>query len=47
KPLCSVAFRHIVRGSGRLNGSKDRCEDNHVSLREQDIHFLPRIPSKL
>ncbi|GBM18839.1 hypothetical protein AVEN_203114-1 [Araneus ventricosus] len=32
KPLCSVAFGHIARGSGRLNGSRDRCEVNHVSL---------------
>ncbi|GBN95331.1 hypothetical protein AVEN_257525-1, partial [Araneus ventricosus] len=34
KALCSVAFGHIARGSGRLNGSKDRCEVIHVFLRE-------------
>ncbi|GBO23065.1 hypothetical protein AVEN_169001-1 [Araneus ventricosus] len=44
KPLCPVSFGHIARGSGQLNGSKDRCEDNHVSLLE---HFLPRIPIQL
>ncbi|GBN12827.1 hypothetical protein AVEN_215691-1 [Araneus ventricosus] len=47
KPLCSVAFGHIARGSGRLNGNKDRCEINHVSLREHGLHFLPRIPIQL
>ncbi|GBO19840.1 hypothetical protein AVEN_66897-1 [Araneus ventricosus] len=44
KPLCSVAFGHIVRESGQLNGSKGRCEDNHVSLREHGMIFLPPIP---
>ncbi|GBM13810.1 hypothetical protein AVEN_129472-1 [Araneus ventricosus] len=44
KPLCSVPFGHIARRSGQLNGSKDRCEANHVSLREHGMHFLPRIP---
>ncbi|GBN09914.1 hypothetical protein AVEN_75780-1 [Araneus ventricosus] len=34
KPLCSVSYRHNARGSGQLNGRKDRCEVNHVSLRE-------------
>ncbi|GBM69846.1 hypothetical protein AVEN_198549-1 [Araneus ventricosus] len=34
KPLCSVSYGHIARGPGQLNGSKDRCEVNHVSLRE-------------
>ncbi|GBM74606.1 hypothetical protein AVEN_241035-1, partial [Araneus ventricosus] len=33
KPLCSDAFGHIARLSGQLNGSMDRCEVNHVSLR--------------
>ncbi|GBM53565.1 hypothetical protein AVEN_580-1 [Araneus ventricosus] len=47
KPLCSVAFGHIARGSGHLNGSKDRCEVNHVALREHGMHFLPRIPIQL
>ncbi|GBM25979.1 hypothetical protein AVEN_223114-1 [Araneus ventricosus] len=47
KPLCSVAFGPIARGSGRLNGSKDRCEVDHVSLREYRMHFLPRIPIQL
>ncbi|GBO10420.1 hypothetical protein AVEN_118449-1 [Araneus ventricosus] len=42
KPLHSVAFGHIARGSGRLTESKDRCEVNQVSLREQGIHFLKR-----
>ncbi|GBO45225.1 hypothetical protein AVEN_233146-1, partial [Araneus ventricosus] len=28
KPLCSVSYEHIARGSGQLNGSKDRCEVN-------------------
>ncbi|GBM10139.1 hypothetical protein AVEN_258744-1 [Araneus ventricosus] len=34
-------------GSGQLNGSKDRCEVNHVSLREHGKHFLPHIPIQL
>ncbi|GBN68104.1 hypothetical protein AVEN_116123-1 [Araneus ventricosus] len=44
KPPCSVSYGHIARGSGQLNGSKDRCEVNHVSLQEQGMHFLQRIP---
>ncbi|GBM26858.1 hypothetical protein AVEN_266292-1 [Araneus ventricosus] len=47
KPLCSVAFGHIARGSGRLKGSKDRCEVIHASLREHCMHFFPRIPIQL
>ncbi|GBO39583.1 hypothetical protein AVEN_199720-1 [Araneus ventricosus] len=47
KPLCPVVFGHIARGSGQLNGIKDRCEVNHVSLREHYMHFLPRIPIQL
>ncbi|GBN10802.1 hypothetical protein AVEN_239878-1 [Araneus ventricosus] len=47
KPLCSVSYGHIARGSGQLNGSKDRCEVNHVSLQEHGMHFLPRIPIQL
>ncbi|GBM12376.1 hypothetical protein AVEN_211562-1 [Araneus ventricosus] len=47
KPLYSVAFGPIARGSGRLNGSKDRCEVNHVSLREHGLHFLLYIPIQL
>ncbi|GBM08234.1 hypothetical protein AVEN_82924-1 [Araneus ventricosus] len=47
KPLCSVAFGHIARGSGQLNGSKDRWEVNHVSLRDHGMHFLPCIPIQL
>ncbi|GBM99131.1 hypothetical protein AVEN_124958-1 [Araneus ventricosus] len=43
KPLCSVAFGHIARRLGQLNGSKDRCEVNHVCLREHGMHFLPGI----
>ncbi|GBO29740.1 hypothetical protein AVEN_243069-1 [Araneus ventricosus] len=35
--LCSVDFGHIARGSGRLNGSKDRCEVNPVVLREHAV----------
>ncbi|GBM08140.1 hypothetical protein AVEN_214471-1 [Araneus ventricosus] len=47
KPLCSVAFGHIARGSGLFNGSKNRYEVIHVSLREHGMHFLPRIPIQL
>ncbi|GBO06788.1 hypothetical protein AVEN_255989-1 [Araneus ventricosus] len=49
KPLCSVAFGHIARGSGRLTevGSKNRCEVIYVSLWEHGIDFLPRIPIQL
>ncbi|GBO12840.1 hypothetical protein AVEN_17089-1 [Araneus ventricosus] len=47
KPLCSVPYGHIARGSRQLNGRKDRCEVNHVSLREHCKHFLPRIPIQL
>ncbi|GBN69073.1 hypothetical protein AVEN_267555-1, partial [Araneus ventricosus] len=47
KPLCCVSFGHIVRGSEQLNRSKNRCEVNHVSLREHDTHFLPSIPIQL
>ncbi|GBN11053.1 hypothetical protein AVEN_22841-1 [Araneus ventricosus] len=47
KPLCFVAFGHIARGSGQLNGTKDRCEVNLVSLWEHDMHFLPHIPIQL
>ncbi|GBN54716.1 hypothetical protein AVEN_39515-1, partial [Araneus ventricosus] len=32
KPLCSVPFGHIARGSGQLNGSKGKCEVNHVPM---------------
>ncbi|GBO18551.1 hypothetical protein AVEN_86671-1 [Araneus ventricosus] len=46
-PLCSVPFGHIACGSGRLNGSKDRSEVNHVSLWEHGMHFLPSIPIQL
>ncbi|GBN17876.1 hypothetical protein AVEN_57611-1 [Araneus ventricosus] len=35
KPLCSVSYGHIARGTERLKGNKDRCGVNHVSLREQ------------
>ncbi|GBN29250.1 hypothetical protein AVEN_76633-1 [Araneus ventricosus] len=45
KPLCSVAVGHIARGSGQLNGSEDRCEVIHISVREHG--FLPRIPIQL
>ncbi|GBN62211.1 hypothetical protein AVEN_79153-1 [Araneus ventricosus] len=44
KILCCVAFGHRVRFIGQLNGSKDSCEVNHVSLREYGMHFHPRIP---
>ncbi|GBL89817.1 hypothetical protein AVEN_179594-1 [Araneus ventricosus] len=47
KPLFSVAFGHNARASGQLNGSKDRCEVNHVSLRENGMNFLPCIPIQL
>ncbi|GBN10044.1 hypothetical protein AVEN_22526-1 [Araneus ventricosus] len=47
KPLCSASFGHIARGSGQLNGSKDRCEVSHVSLRKHGMHFLTRIPIQL
>ncbi|GBO22468.1 hypothetical protein AVEN_67191-1 [Araneus ventricosus] len=47
RPLCSLAFGRIARGSGRLNGSKDGCEFVHVSLREHGNHFLPSIPIQL
>ncbi|GBO00890.1 hypothetical protein AVEN_162730-1 [Araneus ventricosus] len=47
KPLCSVSFGHFTLGSGQLNVSKNRCEINHVSLREHDMDFLPRIPIQL
>ncbi|GBO35586.1 hypothetical protein AVEN_52953-1 [Araneus ventricosus] len=47
KPLCFAAFGHNARGSGQLNGSNDRCEVNHVSLREHGLHSLPRIPIQM
>ncbi|GBN00393.1 hypothetical protein AVEN_16863-1 [Araneus ventricosus] len=49
KSLCSVSYAResIPRGSGQLNGSEDRCEVNHVSLREHGMHFLPCIPIQL
>ncbi|GBM44463.1 hypothetical protein AVEN_184678-1 [Araneus ventricosus] len=47
KPLCSVAFGHIARGTRRLKGSKDRSEVNHVSLRQHSMDFLPRIPIQM
>ncbi|GBO02433.1 hypothetical protein AVEN_16330-1 [Araneus ventricosus] len=47
KPLSSVAFGRIVRGSGQLNGSKDRCEVNHVSMRKHGMNFLQRIPIQM
>ncbi|GBM93366.1 hypothetical protein AVEN_164083-1 [Araneus ventricosus] len=47
KYMCSAAFGHNARGPGQLNGSKDRSEVNHVSLREHGLHFLPRIPIQM
>ncbi|GBM54164.1 hypothetical protein AVEN_230406-1 [Araneus ventricosus] len=43
KPLCSVPFGHIARGSGQLNGSKGRCEVNHVYLSTvcTSLHLYP------
>ncbi|GBL88943.1 hypothetical protein AVEN_148747-1 [Araneus ventricosus] len=43
KPLCSVPNGHKARTSGQINGSKDRCEVNNISLEEHGMHFLPRI----
>ncbi|GBN53711.1 hypothetical protein AVEN_19267-1 [Araneus ventricosus] len=31
----------MALGSGQFNGSKDRCEVNHGSIREHGLHFLP------
>ncbi|GBM85975.1 hypothetical protein AVEN_43521-1 [Araneus ventricosus] len=47
KPLCSVPLGHIAQGSGQLNGSKDRCEVNHVCILKHSMLFLPRIPIHL
>ncbi|GBO00009.1 hypothetical protein AVEN_263804-1 [Araneus ventricosus] len=47
KSLCSVSNGHISRGSGQLNGSKDKCEVNHVFLREHGMHFPSLIPLQL
>ncbi|GBM65119.1 hypothetical protein AVEN_70838-1 [Araneus ventricosus] len=47
KPLCPVSYGYIAQESGQLKGSKDRCEVNHVSLREHGMHFLPCTPIQL
>ncbi|GBO11562.1 hypothetical protein AVEN_263181-1 [Araneus ventricosus] len=38
-PLCSVAFGHIARGSGRLNGSKE--SQSHSCLPTGARYALP------
>ncbi|GBM11878.1 hypothetical protein AVEN_26790-1 [Araneus ventricosus] len=46
--LCALFPMETSQGvSGQLNGRKDRCAVNHVSLGEHGMHFLPRIPIQL
>ncbi|GBM50363.1 hypothetical protein AVEN_128988-1 [Araneus ventricosus] len=39
--LCLVSNGQMARESGQLNRSKDRCEDNHVSLPPRARYALP------
>ncbi|GBM94947.1 hypothetical protein AVEN_97936-1 [Araneus ventricosus] len=45
-PFSLFSNGQMARGSGQLHRSKHRCEVN-VPLRQNGMHFLPRISIKL